>query len=584
MKIKSFILTAFAALAVFASCNKQAEPAGTPEISLDPTELTIAEAGSTETVALTATRAWKIDGQIPEWLTVTPVKGEASNAAQTITIEVKANEAGNRTANLKFTIGLFDATLKIAQAGPNGDKVDITPIADFIKNADPAKVCTLKGKVENVAKGDRFWGFDINDGTGVVTAAFPANWEEWKDKIADGGTVTVQGPYEFFEKKGTHQVKKCTIISFEAGEVVPPVEAEQISVADFIKKADTQTVYRLVGKVENVAKGDRFWGFDINDGTGVVTAAFPANWEEWKAKIENGGTVTVQGPYEFFEKKGTHQVKKCTIISFEMGGVTPDPEPEIPGETKTVTVAEFLAAPVSAAQWYQLTGTIKTIADETYGNIYLEDETGVVYCYGLTQTQVDKNDQSFAKIGLHAGDILTMNCKRGEFKGDAQAVNGYYVSHKPGEAKPEKPDGPATKPFTSEITWTVSADSKNDPAPSYNDEVTVNGGADKYPALKLGTSSKFGKATLNIPAGTKKIGFYAAAWKGTGVSLKFGNGAVVDGVRANLGATGGKPYKLVDLTALDYYEIALKGDEGTLTIETAALGKRAIIFGINPVK
>ena len=94
-----------------------------------------------------------------------------------------------------------------------------------------------------------------------------------------------------------------------------------------------------------------------------------------------------------------------------------------------LTVAEFLDAAVST-EYYQLTGIMSGTYNTTYGNFYLEDETGKVLVYGLTATQQTSNDKSFASLGLRDGDTLTLIGQRADYNGTAQ-VGGpaYYVSH-----------------------------------------------------------------------------------------------------------------------------------------------------------
>ena len=101
-----------------------------------------------------------------------------------------------------------------------------------------------------------------------------------------------------------------------------------------------------------------------------------------------------------------------------------------------VTVEEFLAKSVDANVWYQLTGTIKEIKNTTYGNFYLEDETGYVYVYGLTKEKVASNDRSFSSLNLKVGDVVTLIGTRAQFANASVAdqkeqVGGpaYYVSH-----------------------------------------------------------------------------------------------------------------------------------------------------------
>lgn len=104
---------------------------------------------------------------------------------------------------------------------------------------------------------------------------------------------------------------------------------------------------------------------------------------------------------------------------------------------ESVTVAEFLEKEVNAAVWYQLTGVVSNIANTQYGNFDLVDETGTVYVYGLTQTKVASNNQSFSKIGLKEGDVVTMMGTRAAYNNVAQ-VGGpaYYVSHLAAAASP----------------------------------------------------------------------------------------------------------------------------------------------------
>lgn len=99
----------------------------------------------------------------------------------------------------------------------------------------------------------------------------------------------------------------------------------------------------------------------------------------------------------------------------------------------SATVAEFLAAE-EGDTWYQLTGQIANMVSTSYGNFDLVDETGSVYVYGLTATQVEKNDKSFSTLGLAEGDVVTLVGKRTSYKGVPQ-VGGpaYYVSSKSAE-------------------------------------------------------------------------------------------------------------------------------------------------------
>jgi hypothetical protein len=97
---------------------------------------------------------------------------------------------------------------------------------------------------------------------------------------------------------------------------------------------------------------------------------------------------------------------------------------------EAITIAEFLEKEVNAAVWYELTGVVTNIVSTQYGNFDLVDETGTVYVYGLTQTKVASNNQSFSKLGLKEGDVVTMMGTRAVYNSQPQ-VGGpaYYVRH-----------------------------------------------------------------------------------------------------------------------------------------------------------
>lgn len=103
--------------------------------------------------------------------------------------------------------------------------------------------------------------------------------------------------------------------------------------------------------------------------------------------------------------------------------------PEVPG----TTISEFRSKPANGTTWYKLTGEIASIANESYGNFYIFDETGFVYVYGLCETQKGKNgnDQSFPKLGLKPGDKVTLMTLRSEYNGTIEAggqTPAYFVS------------------------------------------------------------------------------------------------------------------------------------------------------------
>ena len=83
------------------------------------------------------------------------------------------------------------------------------------------------------------------------------------------------------------------------------------------------------------------------------------------------------------------------------------------------TCAEIIAGPDSKT--YRVTGTVRAIANTTYGNWYLVDETGEVYIYGTLDAKgATKN---FLSLGLEVGDQVTVEGPKTTYNGTVELVD-----------------------------------------------------------------------------------------------------------------------------------------------------------------
>ncbi len=133
------------------------------------------------------------------------------------------------------------------------------------------------------------------------------------------------------------------------------------------------------------------------------------------------------------------------------------------GVEASVSIEEFNAKKANQTDWYKLTGEIVAIANPSYGNFYIVDQSSYLYVYGLTAKQVSTNDQSFPSLGLKVGDKVTMMSLRSEHNGVIEAggsIPAYYVSHEKGEYKMGRKESAASAKWL-ELPATDASDGKD---------------------------------------------------------------------------------------------------------------------------
>ena len=161
-------------------------------------------------------------------------------------------------------------------------------------------------------------------------------------------------------------------------------------------------------------------GFDAE-----VTATTDAEWISF----------VYDEPYIFAAGAPNDGAAREAVITFSAEGY---PSVEItvaqdavPGaeEDETMTIAKFLEKGDTTTE-YTLTGKITNVANTTYGNFDLTDDTGSVYVYGLL-TPEGASQKQWAAAGLKQGDIITIKGKYSLYNGSPQIKNAVYVSHVP---------------------------------------------------------------------------------------------------------------------------------------------------------
>ena len=183
----------------------------------------------------------------------------------------------------------------------------------------------------------------------------------------------------------------------QKGAIVP------LTVAEFNAKEVGNAQYRLTGlvtKVDDAAAGKYY----ISDYTGQVYV-YKASGE-----VALNDVVTIVGKYA--EYKGTPQVGSGKLE-------------EVCASAEPISLADFNAAADDNDKLYVLTGKITEIANDTYGNLYIEDETGEkVYLYGVYGDWTGENKKNFiTDNGIAVGDEITVVTIKTSHKDNPQGKN-----------------------------------------------------------------------------------------------------------------------------------------------------------------
>ena len=167
MKLRSFIFTAAAAVMAFVACE-QKEDLGSPDIQISANQMSFEEAGGEQTLNVTATRDWTVQTDA-DWVVVSPESGSASANPQTVSVSVLKNTGMDRSADLKFTIGMKSRYLTVNQAGPGGSA---EALIVYFNNFDKQEATKTYGSGSSWPYLDQFDGWMNATGTGAEGVSY----------------------------------------------------------------------------------------------------------------------------------------------------------------------------------------------------------------------------------------------------------------------------------------------------------------------------------------------------------------------------------------------------------------------------
>ena len=232
----------------------------------------------------------------------------------------------------------------------------------------------------------------------VVTFRAPAN---------NGGDRSATVVFKTTDK-GKEYTAQATI--YQKGSIVA------CSIQEFLEAPVGDTQYRITGVITKVANAS-YGNVYVRDWSGETYVYGIGSKGDFEAAgLKEGDVVTLVGKRG--EYKETPQMTGAVL------------EESIP--VTRVTIDEFLDKEDDPNTYYMLTGIITEIANPTYGNLYLEDETNSVYVYGCYPgwgATGDNRKNLLENFGIVVGDQLSVIGVKSTYKDTPQLANGIYFSH-----------------------------------------------------------------------------------------------------------------------------------------------------------
>ena len=287
--------------------------------------------------------------------------------------------------------------------------------------------------------------FDLAVSSNMVTWTLSSNvsWLTFAPATGDKSTTVKVSVAE--DGEGTEGVITLAAEGLESVNCkVTRTDIKDVTIAEFLEAPVGDKPYRIVAKIESIVN-DQFGNLYAEDATGRVYVY--------------GLTATKQAKNDkSFPTLGLRAGDIITIVGTRgqyAGAKVEDQKEQVSGayleascKSTDVTITEFLTKEVASkyleSPYYRLTGVIKEVVKEEYGNFYFKEESSetFVYVYGLTKAPVAKNDKSFAALGLKVGDKVTLVGQRGQYPNakveeqKEQVSNAYFISSETGGDTP----------------------------------------------------------------------------------------------------------------------------------------------------
>ncbi len=388
---KYIISSLIAILAIFTSCSEEYEALVLDNIQVSSSYVALPAKGGSETITVTAKGNWAIKN-IPSWLKVSATTGAAGKSEVIFSAD---SAKSTNTCTISLVCGADSQLINVIQIT---DKVELplSTCADVNKGKDGVtyRVSGAVTKIANTTYGNLY----INDGTDVVyiygtldAAGAEKNFSSLGIEVGD--IITVEGPRTTYGSD--IELKNVSVISIEKS----LIKVDSVSVANLPKE------------------GGEFIAYLTCKGEGVSVDS-PADWISVKSVKTSGNNAVVTFKVNANEA-GARDAQLTFVTTKEGKSYSSTTAIAQEGSILDVTCAEFNLLADGTAE-YKVHGIITSIANTKYGNLYINDGTGEVYVYGITDWNADN---------FKVGDEVVLQSVKTSYKDAPQMKNAVVVSH-----------------------------------------------------------------------------------------------------------------------------------------------------------
>lgn len=384
MKLRNLFVSAVAAVFALTACQEMEQNLGIPDLSISVNEMTFEVAGGEQTLTVNATRDWKVQTDA-DWVVVDPESGEASADDQTVTVTVLENTGMDRSADLKFTIGMKSKYLTVSQAGPGGSA---EALIVYYNDYDMVEAEKTYGSGSSWPYLDQFDGWMNQTGTGAANVEYAySGMSARANSTSDSNYSDYLGSGKnnmFFGKSAYLATKNIALggatnftltfgsekYSQDGDSVFKNAEFHVYLSNDAAKWVEIDYTFAgTEGGRWNLSAAD----FSVPAGTESLSICVKADVAS-VYRMDDMKLVISEGGAEVDFSKGEE-------MDFTAGGSTGGGNASAPESKGKKTVEEFIAA-ADIQNYYELTGTVSGF-NPTYCSFDLTDATGKIYVYSV---------------------------------------------------------------------------------------------------------------------------------------------------------------------------------------------------------